>query len=59
MDKYNRANGYPHDADVIYGDTDSVRRTWRQHCRHGTLQASAFLAWTAAPGTAPGTATCG
>ena len=25
MEKYNRANGYTHDADVIYGDTDSVR----------------------------------
>lgn len=24
MEKYNRANGYTHDADVIYGDTDSV-----------------------------------
>ena len=22
--KYNKANGYEHDCDVIYGDTDSV-----------------------------------
>lgn len=24
MEKYSKANGYAHDADVIYGDTDSV-----------------------------------
>lgn len=26
LERYNRANGYTHDADVIYGDTDSVGR---------------------------------
>lgn len=25
MERYCKANGYSHDADVIYGDTDSVR----------------------------------
>jgi DNA polymerase delta subunit 1 len=24
MEKFTKANGYEHDADVIYGDTDSV-----------------------------------
>ena len=24
LEKYTKANGYEHDCDVIYGDTDSV-----------------------------------
>ena len=29
MEKYNKANGYEEDSDVIYGDTDSVMVNFR------------------------------
>jgi DNA polymerase delta subunit 1 len=35
MEKYNKANGYTHDADVIYGDTDSVCR-WGHGWKEGS-----------------------
>lgn len=45
MEKYCKANGYAHDADVVYGDTDSVGAGWLGAGRQGGAGLRAEVRW--------------